>query len=479
MCTGEVWPGTDRGRQHQKSDFHIIQPCCDCLPPGVYLPTLAFHKRIFTKTRYSQSFEAATTSRSRGYTTIKLAISPPRLVHHKHNSNSTSTYLPALQMASPDPFYAYDQQYNNFLGEESLFVTPSPPPISRRPSPPRLSLPRWENQSSAPALARNPSFTLPRPVPSASINRTRIESHPHPDPTLYQFYSLQGGSRQPSQTRTSNSGIQAQPQPQLQTQNWWMDNSNNNSPAQLHFDSSPIRAPEEPSRPITPFRFNSVDGENYLDSTPDFGHFNFETLRDEPPSDTDSVDALNGRGLRYGGPENISRTTSGGSGSAAGPGSGLGRFDGGGNIDLTLTSPFVAMPRRTENNAGGTNGTSTSTSTGGTNGRKRERPSTSTNSSAVSATRVKRRRSAPNPAGDQFNSSPATSADALDAVDLVGVDNDQSYGAQQKGRHEEIAKEKMREELEKPIKLATTQCVICLDQMERLVVTPCGKFSRT
>lgn len=67
---------------------------------------------------------------------------------------------------------------------------------------------------------------------------------------------------------------------------------------------------------------------------------------------------------------------------------------------------------------------------------------------------------------------------AEDEVDLVNVENDEDYEQQKEKRKVEELKRQREEEAARPVKLASQQCVICLDQPTGLVVTHCGTSSR-
>jgi hypothetical protein len=62
----------------------------------------------------------------------------------------------------------------------------------------------------------------------------------------------------------------------------------------------------------------------------------------------------------------------------------------------------------------------------------------------------------------------------VEELDLIDVDDDTTYAEIMKKRQEDLIRQQRQAELDKPLKLATTQCVICLDQPEDLVVTHCG-----
>jgi hypothetical protein len=64
----------------------------------------------------------------------------------------------------------------------------------------------------------------------------------------------------------------------------------------------------------------------------------------------------------------------------------------------------------------------------------------------------------------------------IEEVDLVDVEDEEDYAKFTSQRQADMIKQQQKEEAEKPAKLATTQCVICLDQPEDLAVTHCGTF---
>lgn len=66
--------------------------------------------------------------------------------------------------------------------------------------------------------------------------------------------------------------------------------------------------------------------------------------------------------------------------------------------------------------------------------------------------------------------------DKVEELDLIDAEDDTSYAEVMRKRQEDLIKQQRQAELDKPLKLATTQCVICLDQPEELAITHCGKF---
>ncbi|KFY14860.1 hypothetical protein V492_02371 [Pseudogymnoascus sp. VKM F-4246] len=64
--------------------------------------------------------------------------------------------------------------------------------------------------------------------------------------------------------------------------------------------------------------------------------------------------------------------------------------------------------------------------------------------------------------------------DKVEELDLVDAEDDTSYAEVMRKRQEDLIKQQRQAELDKPLKLATTQCVICLDQPEELAITHCG-----
>jgi hypothetical protein len=59
-------------------------------------------------------------------------------------------------------------------------------------------------------------------------------------------------------------------------------------------------------------------------------------------------------------------------------------------------------------------------------------------------------------------------------VDLQNVDDDSDHNALLKKQREDLIKQQQKEEREKPRKLATYQCIICLDKPKDLTATSCG-----
>lgn len=66
--------------------------------------------------------------------------------------------------------------------------------------------------------------------------------------------------------------------------------------------------------------------------------------------------------------------------------------------------------------------------------------------------------------------------DKVEELDLIDAEDDTSYAEVMRKRQEDLIKQQRQAELDKPLKLATTQCVICLDQPEELAITHCGKL---
>lgn len=66
------------------------------------------------------------------------------------------------------------------------------------------------------------------------------------------------------------------------------------------------------------------------------------------------------------------------------------------------------------------------------------------------------------------------SEENVEELDLIDVVDDSGYAEAMKKRQADLMKQQREDELNRPIKLATTQCVICLDQPEDLVATHCG-----
>lgn len=66
--------------------------------------------------------------------------------------------------------------------------------------------------------------------------------------------------------------------------------------------------------------------------------------------------------------------------------------------------------------------------------------------------------------------------DKVEELNLIDAEDDTSYAEVMRKRQEDLIKQQRQAELDKPLKLATTQCVICLDQPEELAITHCGKF---
>ncbi|OBT63408.1 hypothetical protein VE03_07184 [Pseudogymnoascus sp. 23342-1-I1] len=64
--------------------------------------------------------------------------------------------------------------------------------------------------------------------------------------------------------------------------------------------------------------------------------------------------------------------------------------------------------------------------------------------------------------------------DKVEELDLIDAEDDTSYAEVMRKRQEDLIKQQRQAELDKPQKLATTQCVICLDQPDDLVITHCG-----
>ncbi|KAL5350867.1 hypothetical protein ACLOAV_004438 [Pseudogymnoascus australis] len=64
--------------------------------------------------------------------------------------------------------------------------------------------------------------------------------------------------------------------------------------------------------------------------------------------------------------------------------------------------------------------------------------------------------------------------DKVEELDLIDAEDDTSYAEVMRKRQEDLIKQQRQAELDKPQKLATTQCVICLDQPEELTITHCG-----
>ncbi|OBT74732.1 hypothetical protein VF21_06665 [Pseudogymnoascus sp. 05NY08] len=64
--------------------------------------------------------------------------------------------------------------------------------------------------------------------------------------------------------------------------------------------------------------------------------------------------------------------------------------------------------------------------------------------------------------------------DKVEELDLVDAEDDTSYAEVMRKRQEDLIKQQRQAELDKPQKLATTQCVICLDQPDELAITHCG-----
>ncbi|KFY41354.1 hypothetical protein V495_04974 [Pseudogymnoascus sp. VKM F-4514 (FW-929)] len=64
--------------------------------------------------------------------------------------------------------------------------------------------------------------------------------------------------------------------------------------------------------------------------------------------------------------------------------------------------------------------------------------------------------------------------DKVEELDLIDAEDDTSYAEVMRKRQEDLIKQQRQAELDKPVRLATTQCVICLDQPDDLAITHCG-----
>ena len=361
----------------------------------------------------------------------------------------------------------------NSLNHESLFVSPSPVPVLLQHSN------QWDRPSAPP---RNPSFTLPPPIPSAQAFRQALQ-HPQPDPTLYQNHYFSGqASGSNGITNVSNSRHQLPEQQSQHSHHYPVYQAHfpqPNEEPQLPYGEPPPPSPSIPDN-LTPSRFDLPNGENYLSSTPD-GGWNFDFSEDAPVFHNQELDLdYNWDGANN---NNINNNNH----DAQGQGQRQAEVSGGssaledyrqqiqilearrvnrwepdnperaGAIDLT-TSPI--MPRQTARSSG--------------NGRKRAAPNANSPSDSqqqsddISPPRAKRTKTSQDPVSQpaaEALADPFGSPGKEDEVDLVNVDNDEEYAEAQRKR---------REESETVVKLASQQCVICLDQPEGLTVTHCG-----
>lgn len=201
---------------------------------------------------------------------------------------------------------------------------------------------------------------------------------------------------------------------------------------------------------MTPSRFELSEGENYLSSTPD-GGWNFDF------GDGLDLDGAGQNDFHYNwdlpGYQQLEQQQ---------PLQPLQQEEDA--IDLTNTSP--AMPRATANSNGHKRSAATVTASAPRNSEEGD--------AEASPPPAKRTKTSPSDPykHDLFGSE--DNKEDIDEVDLVGVDNDGDYEAKMKKRKEDEMKRQRQEESEKPVKLASQQCVICLDQPEGLTVTHCG-----
>lgn len=152
--------------------------------------------------------------------------------------------------------------------------------------------------------------------------------------------------------------------------------------------------------------------DDYFGSTPDFEAFDFDSLPQTPPSNNHSARRSNASSI----------------------------------VDLTATSP--EMPRRSAKRR----------SDGA------EPQQTSKRLRTENATRE----------GEIVEDEEEDENAKAEELDLLGVEDDKTYTEAMKKRQADLLKQQRQEELDRPIKLATTQCVICLDQPDALTVTHCG-----
>lgn len=137
--------------------------------------------------------------------------------------------------------------------------------------------------------------------------------------------------------------------------------------------------------------------------------------------------------------------------------------------------PRLSPPRQTPNRTRESSIvdlTETSPVTAATKSNKRGPPSTGSGA----RTPKRRKDSGARAVGARDDQKEGKPDDKVEELDLVDVEDDTSYAEVMRKRQEDLIKQQRQAELDKPLKLATTQCVICLDQPEDLVVTHCGMF---
>lgn len=219
----------------------------------------------------------------------------------------------------------------------------------------------------------------------------------------------------PTQNNTNRTS-QSQPYQHRSEPSPWQDHSSTASHPQRQ-EPQPQQQQQfpPPSPPLQPDLDDHYDiyGRDFYGSTPDFDAFDWDSLPNSPPPNE---------------PPNQTSESS--------------------IVDLTETSP--AMPRTTS---------------------KRKSP---TPEVGRRSKRLKNESLDPGQAkAEEDEDGPNAQVEELDLVD---VEDDSGYAEAMKKRQEDLIKQQRQEELDKPIKLATTQCVICLDQPEDMVVTHCGRF---
>lgn len=222
-----------------------------------------------------------------------------------------------------------------------------------------------------------------------------------------------------------------------------LPNTQSNANANPAPPRSELRVEQPNFSPQPPNHFTTHEEvENYLESTPDFRDFNWDTLQDEPPvpSSPPAPRRLFALDLQLSSPLPSGRTATNGT---------LGSFA------SQVNSSNATMPPK-----------------------KRGRPSNSTAEPANKRTRVsaseEKKENDPN-AYDLFGIK--KDGKKYEEVDLVDVEGDEDYQATMKKREADKKAQALKDAASKPQKLATTQCIVCMDQMEGLTVTHCGKSS--
>jgi hypothetical protein len=192
--------------------------------------------------------------------------------------------------------------------------------------------------------------------------------------------------------------------------------------------SRPQRQQQQPPplpSPLIQLDLGDEDDGDFFGSTPDFDAFDWDSLPDSPPSNQPFNQPSNQPSIQ---PSIQSRESS--------------------IVDLIETSS--AMPRTTNKRR--------AVSAAGERSSKRlKKESPDLNEGKAE--------------DDEHNLKPT-----VEQLDLVDVEDDLSYVEAMKTRQADLIKQQRQEDSDKPIKLATTQCVICLDQPEDLVVTYCGRY---